>query len=307
MISKSFAIVLLAGLALAAPEKRHEKRQATDPAQFSSAVNNLIAAYIPANVALPIGAALQSAASAAGQSGDLSAIVQSALAAETPPPYLTAIPSQYQPNIQSLGSAISELRGVASSGIPGAPVLGTDSAGSVITTGTLNAVTTTDTAGATIVGVTGPVTDSAGSTLASITSTLQTGASAAASSASQPTGGVATTDSAGSTITGLAVTTTDSAGSTITSLTTTFPSGSNTDTINSVSGSTSTDSAATTTTETSSSTSSETATSTESTTETTSGSETSAAPTSTSGAAVPGAIAPGAGSLLGLVALLAAL
>ncbi|KAI9884634.1 MAG: U4/U6-U5 snRNP complex subunit prp31 [Watsoniomyces obsoletus] len=320
MLSQYLVLALLGGMALAVPQK--EKRQATNPAEFSSAANQLVSIYVPISIAVPLGAAVQSAASANGVSGDANAIFQEAIAASTLPAFFSAVPSQYQPNLVSLNSAINALRGVASTGIPGAPVIATDPAGSVITTGTLNAVTTTNPAGTTIIGVTGPVTDSAGNTLAAVTSTLATptgSPSVPTSIASQPTGAVITTDASGSTITGLAVTTTNSAGSTITSLTSTFPSVSTTTSVGSTSVSSTTDTTVASTTSTATSTatstdsssvtttttSSATSTSTSSQTTTTRATTTSAAPAS--GAAAPGALAPGVGSLVGLVGFLLAL
>lgn len=194
-------------------------------------MSQLVGVYIPSQAAGPIQSAIQSAASESGVTGDFSSILNSALAESTPPDYLTAVPTQYQDNFASLESAISELRGVASTGIPGAPVVLTDSAGNAMTS-TLNAVTTTDSTGATIVGVTGPVTDTAGSVAPSVTSTLAasvTDASSMSSSmdssmaSSLPSGAVTTTDSAGATYIGLVAVTTDSAGSTLTSVTSTLP------------------------------------------------------------------------------------
>ncbi|KAI9815899.1 MAG: hypothetical protein M1832_005210 [Thelocarpon impressellum] len=279
MQSKILALALLSSTVLAAPQ--NERRQATNPADFSSAVAQLITAYIPQSAVIPIGAAIQSAAAASGISAPIDVLVASALAEPTPPAYLTAIPSQYANNVNSLAGAISSLRGAASTGIPGAPVVSIDSTGSAITTGTFNAVTTTDSAGVTIVGVTGASTDSAGSVTSGITSTISTGGAAA----SVPSGAIVTTDSAGSTITGLAVTTTDSASSTITSLTSTLSGFSN----------------STTSTETTSTTSTGT------TTATTSTGGAAAAPSTTTGAAVPGAVAPGVGGVIGLVGFLLAL
>ena len=180
-------------------------------------MSQLLSLYIPTSIATALGSEIQSAASA---TGPVNSVVFSAFTASSVPAYLTGVPSQYQPNLASLESAISALRGVASTGIPGAPVLGTNSAGSVITTGTLDAVTTTNSGGSTLVGLTGTGTNSAGSTVTGLTKTISTGGP---SGASVPSGAVVTTNSAGSTITGLAATTTNSAGSTLTSLTTTFP------------------------------------------------------------------------------------
>lgn len=192
----------------------------TDPAEFTSAVNVLISQYIPPSVGLPLGAAVQSAASANGETGDINAIVNSALAAPTPPPYLSAIPTEYQPNVAALQSAISSLRGVASTGIPGAPVISVDPSGVAVTTGTLGLVTTVDPDGSTVVAVLGTVTDSAGSSAATLLSTVS--AVTDASPTGLPVGAIVTVDEAGSTITGLGVTTVNADGSTVVSLTSTI-------------------------------------------------------------------------------------
>lgn len=270
MQSKLLAIVALSTAVFAAPELR--RRQATDPAQFSSAVSQLVDIYIPSEAAGPIESAIQSAASESGITGDITSIINSGLAEPSPPNYLTAVPTAYQDNFASLESAIDELRGAASTGIPGAPIVATDGSGNSVTS-TLNAVTTTDSTGATIVGVTGPVTDSAAATPAS----------------SLTSGAVTTTDSTGATVVGLVAVTTDSAGSTLTSLTSTLPLlSSSTDTASSA-ASTTTATASTTTTRTS-----------------TTSSASAASPT-TSGAGVPAALAPGAAGVVGLVGLLLAL
>ncbi|KAI9756723.1 MAG: NineTeen Complex (NTC) component [Chaenotheca gracillima] len=177
---------LCGSAALAAPEL--EKRQATNEADFNSAVSQLLGLYIPSAVSASLVNAISSAASITGDAND---IVHSAFAAATPPAYLTQVPSQYLPNVISLESAISGLRGVAATGIAGAPII------------------TTDGSGATVTSIKASATPSGG-------------ASGSGSSISR-SGQVVTTDDSGKTITGLAATSTDSAGSTITSLTTTFP------------------------------------------------------------------------------------
>lgn len=128
------------------------ENHSTSPQDFSSAVAQLVSLYIPASVATPVGAAIAGAISA---TGDVQAAVLSALAAPTPPPFISAVPSQYSKNIVSLESAISALRGVASSGIAGAPIVSTDSTGKASTVSTKNAVQTTDSAGKSIVALTG--------------------------------------------------------------------------------------------------------------------------------------------------------
>ncbi|KAI9847538.1 MAG: hypothetical protein M1838_000837 [Thelocarpon superellum] len=291
MWSKLLPLALLSSSVLAAPqlEKREPAPQATNAAEFSSAVSQLVSLYLPTDIATAFAVVAQSAAAAEGTTADAKSLLLSGLAATSLPTYLTAVPSQYQPNLASLESAISALRGVASTGIPGAPVLGTNSAGSVITTGTLDALTTV-VGGTTIVGVTGTGTNSVGSTITGITGTISTGGVA---TPTQPSGAIVTTDSAGSTITGLATVVTNSAGSSSTILTSTFsvstPSGSS----GASSSSTTTSSTSTTTTGTATS-------------STTVGSTTTASTTKTSGAA-NAALPPSVGGILGLVGFMLAL
>ncbi|KAJ9647957.1 hypothetical protein H2201_001324 [Coniosporium apollinis] len=123
----SFLLIALAPAALA----REVKRQAIDEAAFSSAAGQLISLYIPPSVA----SAIYSAASAASVTGDPNSIIQSALTATASPTWLTAVPTEYQPNLNSLDSEISALRGAAATGIPGADRVTTitDSAGSAVT------------------------------------------------------------------------------------------------------------------------------------------------------------------------------
>ncbi|KZF26272.1 hypothetical protein L228DRAFT_8831 [Xylona heveae TC161] len=140
-------------------------------AAFSSAADQLISLYIPPTVAVPIAVAIQSALSLT--TGDINSVVHSALTAATPPPFLSAIPSKYSSNVEALESAISELRGVASTGISGAPRI----------------ITTTNSAGSTIVTTSTPSAlsshaSSLSESLSSVASSLSSGASASASAVS---------------------------------------------------------------------------------------------------------------------------
>ncbi|KAI9850406.1 MAG: hypothetical protein M1830_007027 [Pleopsidium flavum] len=198
-------------------------------AQFSSAANQIISLYIPQSLAVPFGVAIQSAASAASVTGDINSIVESALTAETPPPFLTAIPTVYQSNLMSLESAISALRGAANTGISGAArvTTATDSAGSTFTS-TMPAaatngsvLTTTNSAGSTY--TTTESGSMAGGAIVVLTTTNSNGSTYTTTMSEMV---VTTTNSAGSTVTStmsgsaspvVVVTTTDTAGSTITS------------------------------------------------------------------------------------------
>lgn len=103
----------------------------TDEVAFSSAAGQLISLYIPPSVA----SAIYSAATAASVTGDPNSIIQSALTATASPIWLTAVPTEYQSNLNALDSEISALRGAAATGIPGADRVTTmtNSAGSAIT------------------------------------------------------------------------------------------------------------------------------------------------------------------------------
>jgi hypothetical protein len=94
---------------------------APSAAAFESAVAGLISSYIPSSVLIPLGSAVQSAAAAAGITGALTDIINSALAAPTPPPWITALPAAYQSNIQALESAISALKSSEALAPSGAP------------------------------------------------------------------------------------------------------------------------------------------------------------------------------------------
>jgi hypothetical protein len=119
------------------------KRQAsiTNAAEFSSAASQLISLYLPSSVQ----SALALVASEAGSiTTDISAAVESALTATSPPPWLNAVPAEYSSNIASLESAVSALYSYASEGsIPNAPyVVTTTSGGSVVVSTSMPASTT---------------------------------------------------------------------------------------------------------------------------------------------------------------------
>ncbi|KAH0565232.1 hypothetical protein GP486_001376 [Trichoglossum hirsutum] len=105
---KILAVALLGSTALA--QQSPAPTAPPTPDQFASAVAALVASYIPSSVLIPLGSAVQSAANAAGITGNIQDILNQALTGTAPPPWLTAIPSQYQPNILSLESAISQLK-----------------------------------------------------------------------------------------------------------------------------------------------------------------------------------------------------
>lgn len=155
----------------------------TDEAAFSSAAAQLISLYIPPSVA----SAIASAAAAATVTGDPASIVQDALTATSPPPWLSAVPSEYAPNLSSLDSAVEALRGYASTGIDGASriVTVTDEAGSTLITIVPGSVavtgssaeataTGTETDGTASSGATGSATTGSGAPTTSMTGEVST-------------------------------------------------------------------------------------------------------------------------------------
>ncbi|KAI9716434.1 MAG: hypothetical protein M1812_005329 [Candelaria pacifica] len=200
---------------------------ATDPAQFSSAANQLISLYLPPSVGVPIAVAIQSAASAAGVTGDINSIVNSALMATKAPPFLTAVPTQYATNVAALQGAISSLRGVASaSSISGAArvITSTNSAGRAIVTTIPGAANATG-GGAAVVITT---TNSAGRTVTTTSMRASNGTSAGNATVITTNGTTITTTTDGaSPFVAAVITTTDSMGS-VTTETQTSPASSTT-------------------------------------------------------------------------------
>jgi hypothetical protein len=122
---KFLAIALLSSTVLA----QNPPAPTTPPSpEFEAAVSALIASYIPSSILIPLGAAVQSAASAAGVTGSLPDIIDSALGAPTPPTWLTAIPTEFQSNIAALETAIESLKAGAT--MTAAPSSGATSAAS---------------------------------------------------------------------------------------------------------------------------------------------------------------------------------
>ncbi|KAI9867244.1 MAG: hypothetical protein M1813_009522 [Trichoglossum hirsutum] len=112
---RGIAVMLVAQLAVGNTETPGRRQVSVttaplSPDAFSSAVAALISSYIPASVLIPIANAIQSAASAAGTTGDIQDILITALAGTAPPTWLTAIPTEYQSPFADLESAISSLK-----------------------------------------------------------------------------------------------------------------------------------------------------------------------------------------------------
>ncbi|KAF2804818.1 uncharacterized protein BDZ99DRAFT_480839 [Mytilinidion resinicola] len=138
----------LLALTLTTPSTALQPRQAiTAPAaEFSSAAAQLISLYLPASVQ----SAIASAASAASVTGDPASVVEAAFTASATPAWFAALPTQYASNVDALESAISQLRGQASTGVPGAPrvVVTTVKGGETITTITGGATSASSATGA---------------------------------------------------------------------------------------------------------------------------------------------------------------
>ncbi|XTI88491.1 hypothetical protein V2W45_1468846 [Cenococcum geophilum] len=189
---QAFTVALLSSSALAAGP--NQRRQATNAQEFSSAASQLISLYVPASVQ----SAIASAASQASVTGDPQAIVNSALIATVTPSWFTAIPTEYQPNINSLESAISDLRGAAATGIAGAPrvATATDSAGSTYVTTIPGSMSITGSVTAPLSSVISSVESSASATASSALASASSASSSAESSASAAVSSAASSVSA---------------------------------------------------------------------------------------------------------------
>ncbi|KAI9864805.1 MAG: hypothetical protein M1813_002575 [Trichoglossum hirsutum] len=140
---KILAVALLGSTALA--QAPPAPTAPPTPDQFASAVGQLISSYIPASVLIPLGSAVQSAASAAGLTGNIQDILSTALAGTAPPTWLAAIPTQYQPNLASLESAISALKSSAISAVGPSSPSGAPSGSGNATTGSVGSTAKTGT------------------------------------------------------------------------------------------------------------------------------------------------------------------
>ncbi|MCJ1429145.1 hypothetical protein MMC29_007058 [Sticta canariensis] len=78
--------------------------------QFYLIAMEIFSLYIPQSIRPGLGVAIQSAAASATITGNINSLVTSALLAETPPGFLTAVPSQYQTNIARVEAAVSSIR-----------------------------------------------------------------------------------------------------------------------------------------------------------------------------------------------------
>jgi hypothetical protein len=72
-------------------------------------ISSIIAVYVPQSIAASFSSAVLSAAHQAGTTGNVVDIITSALAATTPPSWVTLLPSSFQPNIITLASALASL------------------------------------------------------------------------------------------------------------------------------------------------------------------------------------------------------
>ncbi|KAL8826473.1 MAG: hypothetical protein Q9170_007389 [Blastenia crenularia] len=81
---------------------------------YASAAALLAAQNIPASLLPSLAIAIQSAAASASVTGDINSLVSSALTAATPPPFFTALPSQYQSRLSVIEKSLSLIRSEAS-------------------------------------------------------------------------------------------------------------------------------------------------------------------------------------------------
>jgi hypothetical protein len=151
MLSSILTVALLSTATFAVP---HEKRQATDGAQFTSAANELVSKYIPSGDLSALESSVSSAASVAKVTGDAKSLIYDALLSSSIPGWFaSAVPAGYSSQIAALEGDISALRGPASTSGGGfvpvvVPVTTTDSAGSTYTTSvTSGTATVTSTTG----------------------------------------------------------------------------------------------------------------------------------------------------------------
>ncbi|KAI4170479.1 MAG: hypothetical protein LQ343_004982 [Gyalolechia ehrenbergii] len=86
----------------------------TSAPALSSAAAQLISQYFPSSLLPGLAIAIESAASSASITGNINSIVSSALTASTPPPFLTALPTQYQSRLSVIESSLSMIRSEAS-------------------------------------------------------------------------------------------------------------------------------------------------------------------------------------------------
>jgi hypothetical protein len=137
MLASIVTLALLGTTVLA-----QEKRQATNGAQFSSAANQLVSAYIPSTALPALESAISEGAAKASVTGDAKSLIHSALlGGELPDWFVSAVPVEYSTQIDALESNINALRGtVGATLIPVViAVTTTDSDGNTVT----SSITTT--------------------------------------------------------------------------------------------------------------------------------------------------------------------
>ncbi|KAL9594668.1 MAG: hypothetical protein Q9219_006906 [cf. Caloplaca sp. 3 TL-2023] len=85
----------------------------TSPPALSSAAFQIITQNLPTSILPSLAIAIQSAAASASITGNINSIVTSVLTAATPPPFLTAIPSQYQSRLSVIEKSLGAIRSEA--------------------------------------------------------------------------------------------------------------------------------------------------------------------------------------------------
>jgi len=190
MFSPILAVALLSTINLASA---NEKRQVTDAAQFTSAAEALIDAYIPSSVLSDIESRVSSAASVAGVAGSPRSLLYNGfLAMSVPGWFESAIPSEWATQFAALESGVNALRPTSG---PGATlpfvvaVTTTDSTGSTYTTSFTSTPVETG-ATTTVVNAGGVYTSLTTQVIDGVTSVFETAFSGASSVASDASSGV---------------------------------------------------------------------------------------------------------------------
>ncbi|KAI9782731.1 MAG: hypothetical protein M1839_004719 [Geoglossum umbratile] len=103
---KIFTVALLSAVAVA-----QTTTAPLSPNPTEAQVLSIFSTWIPSSIASPVSAAVVSAASQLGTTGGIQGIISAALSAATPPPWVTLLPTEYQPNILGLITAFAAFRG----------------------------------------------------------------------------------------------------------------------------------------------------------------------------------------------------
>ncbi|KAI9768332.1 MAG: hypothetical protein M1840_004940 [Geoglossum simile] len=103
-----FKILVVALFGSVAAAQTTTTPPSADP--IATQIAAIVSSYVPQSIAVPFGSAVLSAASQAGTTGNVVEIITSALDATAPPPWVSLLPTEYQPNIIALASAFASFR-----------------------------------------------------------------------------------------------------------------------------------------------------------------------------------------------------